>query len=65
MLYSEYAIEKRDYARIDKLNTITTSAEVFENVRKWSRNASDHAGGRWQILAEARYDELKEQEKEL
>ena len=65
MLYSDYAIEKRDYARIDKLNTINRSSDVFENVRKWSRNAGDHAGGRWQILAEARYDELKEQEKEL
>ena len=63
MLYN-YAIERRDYARIDKLNTINKSGEVFENVRKWSRNAGDHARGRWQILAEARYDELKEQEKE-
>ena len=60
-----YAIERRDYARIDKLNAINKSSEVFENVRKWSRNTSDHAGGRWQILAEARYDELKEQEKEV
>lgn len=61
MLYADYAIEKRDYARIDKLNAINKSSDVFANVRKWSRNA----GGRWQILAEARYDELKEQEKEL
>lgn len=64
MLYT-WAIEKRDYARINKLNTINKSSEVFENVRKWSRNAGDHAGARWQLLAEARYDELKEQEKEL
>lgn len=65
MLYSDYAIEKRDYARIDKLNAINKSSDVFANVRKWGRNAGDHASGRWQILAEARYDELKEQEKEL
>ena len=65
MLYSDYAIEKRDYARIDKLNTINRLSDVFENVRKWIRNAGDHAGGRWQILAEARYDELKEQEEDI
>lgn len=60
-----YAIERRDYARIDKLNTINRSSEVFDSVQKWSRRAGCHAGGRWQILAEARYDELKEQEKEI
>lgn len=62
MLYIEYAVEKRDYIRIDKLNTIMRSSDVFANVRKWAKNSGSHAAGRWQILAEARYNELKEQE---
>lgn len=60
-----YAIEKRDISRIDKLNTILRSSDIFANVRKWAKNSGSHAAGRWQILAEARYDELKEQEKEI
>ena len=53
-------IENRDIKRINKLNTITKAADVFPAVRKWTKNASDHADHRWQILAEARYNELKE-----
>lgn len=54
------AIENRDIKRIDKLNSITKAADVFPTVRKWTKNASDHAGHRWQVLAEARYNELKQ-----
>lgn len=56
----EYAMENRDYAKIDKLNALVDPATFWYEVRKLTRNVrSDHSLGRWQILAEQRERELK------
>ena len=56
----DYAMEKRDYARIDKLNNLTDVDTFWNDVRRLtSQVKGSHAGSRWQILAEARYRELK------
>lgn len=53
------AIEARDYAKIDKLNKLTNKETFWNDVRKLTKNVtSDHAIGRWQCLAEHRYNEL-------
>lgn len=58
----DYAIERYDYNRIDKLNTIIDLSIYWREVKKLTRNVtSDHAIGRWQCLAEARFEELKKQ----
>ncbi len=55
-----HAIENRDYARIDKLNLLTSKETFWSDVRKLCQNVrSDHGLRRWQILAENRYMELK------
>ena len=54
-----YAMEKRDYARIDKLNKLTNKDTFYDDVRKLVKNvASDHTIKRWQCLADNRYREL-------
>lgn len=56
----EYAMENRDYTKIDKLNTLVDPVTFWDDVRKLTRNVrSDHSLGRWQILAEQRERELK------
>ena len=53
------AIEKRDYAKIDKLNTLTNKTTFWDDVRKFTKNvASDHSIHRWQCLSEYRWNEL-------
>ncbi len=53
------AIEKRDYAKIDKLNTLTNKKTFWDDVRKFTKNVtSNHAIRRWQCLAEFRWNEL-------
>ena len=55
------AIEKRDFAKIDKLNTLVNKETFWDDVRKITKNvASDHAIRRWQYLAEERYNEISE-----
>lgn len=55
----DYALESKDYARIDKLNALTDSETFYADVRKLCRNVkSDHAIHRWQCLADARFAEL-------
>lgn len=55
-----YAMEKRDIARIDKLNKIVDLANYWDVVRGFTSSIkTDHAIKRWQILAEVRYNELK------
>ena len=52
----DYAFERRDYGRIDKLNRLTDPETFWDDVRKLTKNImGDHAIGRWQCLAEARY----------
>ena len=56
----EYAMENRDYAKIDKLNALTDPVTFWDDVRKLTRSVrSDHSIKRWQILAEQRERELK------
>ena len=58
-----YALEKRDYNRISKLNTLTDSQTFWQDVRKMTKHVeSDHAIRAWQRLAEQRYNELKDKE---
>lgn len=53
------AIEKRDYSKIDKLNTLTNRETFWDDVRKFTSGVrSDHAIRRWQCLAEYRFSEL-------
>ncbi len=54
-----YAFEKRDYLRIDKLNGLNDSETFWDSVRKFTGHlTSDHAIKRWQHLAEIRFSEL-------
>ena len=63
MTYNEYAMERRDIGRIDKLNKLTDLKTFWGEVKKLTRNThSDHALNRWQVLAEARYEEFKKGE---
>ena len=62
MNYYGNIFEKRDTKRIDKLNTIQNVDGCWDKVRKFTKNvSSDSSLSRWQILAEKRYEELKNQ----
>ena len=55
-----WALEKRDINKINKLNALHNKDTFWDDVRKLTKNvASDHSIKRWQILAEARYKELR------
>jgi hypothetical protein len=55
----KFAWEKRDYAKIDKLNALTNLETFWDDVRKLTRNVtSDHSIHSWQCLAEQRYAEI-------
>lgn len=55
------AIEKRDCAKIDKLNSLVDIKTFWDDVGKHTRKiTSDHSIARWQCLAEYRYKELSE-----
>ena len=57
----DYALEKGDYKKIDKLNELTNANTFWDDVRKLCRNVkSSHAINRWQSLAEVRYRDLTE-----
>lgn len=54
-----YALEARDYDRIDKLNALTNPHTFWDDVRKLCKNVkSDHTIRRWQILSENRAKEI-------
>ena len=60
MIYNEWAMERRDIARITKLNKLNNAGTFWADVKKLTKNTtSDHALNRWQVLAEARYGEIK------
>lgn len=60
MKCKDYAMEKRDIARIEKLNKLTNLETFWGDVRKLTHNTfSDHGISRWQVLAEIRYKELE------
>jgi len=60
MTYNEYVMERRDIGRITKLNMLTNPSTFWGEVKKLTRNTySDHALNRWQVLAEIRYEEIK------
>lgn len=53
-----------DVERKAKLATLKNIETFWDDVRELVKNiASDHAIKRWQVLAEARYEELKKGEK--
>ena len=55
------AIEKRDCAKIDKLNTLINIETFYDDVgRLTKKTTSDHALRRWECLAEYRYKELSD-----
>lgn len=52
-------IEYSDNLRIRKLTELTNPETFWDDVRKLTKRCrSDHAIGRWQCLAEQRYEEL-------
>lgn len=52
--------EKQDINRIAKLVALKNIETFWDDVRKLIKNVtSDHDIKRWQVLAEARYEELK------
>ena len=60
MTYNEWIMEKRDIARITKLNKLNNASTFLSDVKKLMKNTtSDHVLNRWQVLAEARYEEIK------
>ena len=60
MDYGYCVMERRDYGRIDKLNRLENPETFWDDVRKYTKNiVSDHVIGRWQCLAEIRYEELE------
>ena len=59
MTYNEWVMERRDIARITKLNKLNNASTFWSDVKKLTKNTtSDHALNRWQVLAEARYEEI-------
>ena len=55
------ALERHDYGRIDKLNTLENLETFWNDVRSFcSRITSDHSIRHWERLAEMRYAELYE-----
>ena len=57
-----YAMEKTDYKRIDILNCLKSEETFWDDVRECiriSRQESDHALRRWEILAERRFVEIQ------
>lgn len=57
----KYALEKRDIARIEKLNELTNAETFWDDVRRLTRRVKGcHAIRRWEILAERRYAELED-----
>lgn len=55
----DYALEKRDISKIDKLNRLTNVDTYWDDVRKLTKSVtSDHSIKRWQCLADVRYMEL-------
>ena len=53
------ALEKRDFSRIDKLNMLTNKDTFWEDVKYFTKHIKgDHSIGRWQCLAEQRWNEL-------
>lgn len=59
MKIKEYAIEKSDINKIEKLNKLDNIETFFDDVRKLTKNVTScHSIGRWQILAENRYKEM-------
>jgi hypothetical protein len=55
-----YAFTKWDYSKIDKLNALNNKNTFWDDVRKLTKKVqSDYTIGRWQCLAEIRYNELQ------
>ncbi len=58
-LYHNCVTEQRDYAKIDKLMSISSLVDFWNKVRQFTKNVySDHSIHRWQCLAELREIQL-------
>ena len=54
------AVYKSDIRKIEKLNNLNNKETFWNDVRKLTKNTySDFHIGRWQALAEVRYEELQ------
>lgn len=63
-MLEDYVIERNDCSKIKKLRTLQNIETFWDDVRKFTKNVhSDHSIGRWEILAEARFDELQNAER--
>lgn len=52
----DYATEKADFPKIEKLNTLNNPETFWDDVRKLTKRVtSDHSINRWEILANAKY----------
>ena len=55
----DFAMETRDYGKIDKLNKLEDPETFWDDVRRLTRQVkSDHGLRRWEILSEIRYREI-------
>ena len=55
----DFAMETRDYGKIDKLNKLEDPETFWDDVGRLTRRAkSDHGLRRWEILSEIRYREI-------
>ncbi len=55
----DFAMEARDYGKIDKLNKLEDPETFWDDVRRLTRGVkSDHGLRRWEILSEIRYREI-------
>lgn len=60
----DYAIEKLDVGRIDKLNALTNPDTFWNDYKSMTKNVrGEHALSRWKDLADARYAQLREGER--
>lgn len=56
MTLYDFAMEVRDYSKIEKLNKLTDPETFWDDVRRMTKNVkSDHAIHRWEVLANAKY----------
>lgn len=59
MYVYSFAVYQSDIKKIEKLNKLTNAETFWDDARKLTaRTYSDFHIGRWQCLAEARYNEL-------
>ena len=59
---NEYAMERNDIPKIEKLNNLNKLSTFYADVTKLVKNVkTDHTINRWQCLADVRFEELKKE----